>query len=160
MSLMGRTIEQHIHSPLHWVLCTATCAGDGKKKMPFPFPVFHPVCLDLKVSSVHITCSIFFVRQTHFLQTLAEAQNTPGSIQSPHICHTPATRVHQGGPKRGMQPHRAEELCVRKLGLTLGLCSSVPCCVSSRVIFKCCFMGIVLSWLESRYAALICLKKQ
>lgn len=102
----------------------------------------------------------FFARQTQFLQTLAEAQKRPGSTQSPHICHTPATTVHQGGPNRGTQPHRAEELCVRKLGLTLGLWSSVSCCVSSRVIFKGCFMGIVLSWLESRYAALICLKKQ
>lgn len=101
-----------------------------------------------------------FLRQLQFLQTLAEPRKRQGAAQSPHLSHTPATRVHQGGPNRSMQPHRAEELCVRKLGLTLGLCSPVSCCVSSRVIFKGCFMGIVLSWSESRYAALICSKKQ
>lgn len=104
--------------------------------------------------------SDLFVRHPQFLQTLAEPQKRHGASERPRLCHTPATRVHQGGPNRGKQPHRAEELCVRKPRLTQCLYSPVSCCVSSRAIFKGCFMGIVLSWLESRYAALICLKKQ
>lgn len=60
MSLMERTGEQHIRSPPHWVLCTAMWAGHGKKKVVLlPLLVLHLDCLDLKMSSVHITCLIF-----------------------------------------------------------------------------------------------------
>lgn len=133
--------------------------GERKKVVVLPLIIFHLDCLDQKISSVHITFGLF-VRQLQFLQTLAEPQKRYEVTQNPHLHHAPATRIHWGGPNRVIQPHRAEELCVWKLGLILSLCSLLSCCVSTRVMFKDCFMGIVLSWLESRYAALICSKKQ
>lgn len=158
---MERTAEQHNPCPLlGWVLCTATWARHGEKKVVVPLPllIFHPDCLVLKVSSVHITCLIF---QTATVPSdPCRAPEEIGSISEPPSLPHSCNKGTAGWAKQGTQPHRAEELFVRKLGLTLGLCSPVSCCVSSRVIFKGCFMGIVLSWLESRYAALICSKKQ
>lgn len=159
---MERTAEQYNHfALLGCVLCRAVWSRHGvrEKAVMFPLLIFHLSCFDLKIPPVSILFGLF-VRQLQFLQTPAEPQTRYGVSQNPHLHHTSATRIHQDGPNRVVQPHRAEELCVWKLGLILGLCSPISCCVNTRMIFKGCFMGIVLSWLKPKYAALICLKKQ